>query len=198
MEDKDWQKRFEGWVDRFGGELLRAAVRRTGGRRQLAEELTAEAWMVAWDKRHTFSGSDEDARRWLHRIEFNLAPKVWRKNRQHADGDTDRLDLLLAQSPEAPWNGLSENPDPLEQAQLLHCFEARADIERDILRMRFVFNPDPAARDVRAALSWSEIAAELLSRTGTRYKADQLRMRARRALKKLRDCLMAVEVAAQS
>jgi RNA polymerase sigma-70 factor (ECF subfamily) len=72
----------------------------TGGSRELAEDLAAEAFMRAWKNRTTYSGRSDGAVGWIIRIARNLAIDTHRRAagsfESHADPLEEELDAPAA------------------------------------------------------------------------------------------------------
>lgn len=176
------QARFEGWVARFGPELYAVCLRRLGGRRVLAEELIHDTYVVAWQKLPQFEGDDEGARRWLHRIAYLLTPAVWRRNPSLPELTPEQLEQHRQEPPEPV-------ADPSDVGHLKHCLGELEPLDSTLLKLRFGLCSDPAMLDEGPELSWAEVASTVSAQTGKPFQPDQGRMRATRAMKKLKLCL---------
>lgn len=176
------QARFEHWIARFGPELYAVCLKRLGGRRALAEELLHDVYVVAWQKLPRFEGDDEGARRWLHRIAYLLTPAVWRRNPQLPELTPEQLEQHRAPTPEP-------EADPNDVRQLQHCLAELEPLDHTLLQLRFGLCSDPVMQEEGPELSWAEIASTVSAQTGKPFQPDQGRMRAHRAMKKLKLCL---------
>jgi RNA polymerase sigma factor (sigma-70 family) len=182
--NEDRRARFEGWIERFGPELYGTCLRRLGGRRDLAEELMHEIYLVAWRRLDTFDGDDEGARHWLHRIAFNLTPAVWRRNPHQLELTPE----LLERHGDPVTTG---DAAPGDVARLRHCLGELEPLDRSIVEMRYGLRSDPLAPDLTVELSWAEVAGMVTKLEGRPFQPDQGRMRASRALRRLKDCMEA-------
>lgn len=183
--------RFERWVRQYARELYGVCLKRVGGNRSLAEELVADVWLVAWNKRADFSGDDEGGRRWLHRITWLLTPRVWRKNPATAELTPEMQEqtrLTLWSQDKSTDGGVAEDGGT-EVTRLHLCFQELQGVDQDILQMRFGLRPDPAAPELPAGLAWAEIAEQLQRFHAGSFLPDQMRMRANRSMLKLKQCI---------
>jgi len=183
LSDDYWHRRFNDWVDRYGALLRKVCLRRVGAREELADELLHETFRVAWEKRESFQGNDDEALKWLSRISYNLAPGVWRRNRSMEPLEGVFAERFLVA------NRPNEGLEAAELARLRACFSALAAVDREILVCRFGLRRDSSTALSLGELTWSEIAGVLEDEFKTSFAADQVRMRAKRALVKLRACL---------
>lgn len=181
------RERYERWVRLYARELFSVCLRRVSGNPSLAEELLADVWLVAWHKRHEFQGDDAGGRRWLHRIAWLATPRIWRKNPSHADLTPE----LAEKTRQTLWSEEQGDVDPTGVTRLHACFLELTAVEQTILQLRFGLRPDPGALELPAGLAWGEIADLLPQLHPGRYQADQMRMRANRAMSRLRQCIEA-------
>lgn len=184
------RERYERWVRLYARELFAVCLRRVGGNSALAEELLADVWLVAWHKRAEFSGDDAGGRRWLYRIAWMAAPRIWRKNPAHAE----MTPALTEQVRQTLWSEEQVEADPTGVARLHACFQELHTLDQSILQLRFGLRPDPEAPELPAGLAWAEIATMLPSlhpgsvKTDA-FQPDQMRMRANRSMQRLRQCI---------
>ncbi len=93
-------------VERYQGQLYSLSLRHVGDR-QLAEDVTQEAFISAWRSIRTYKGGSFKA--WLFRIAINQARDLYRRSNRHR---ATSLDELLEQGTvNAPESALEEGPE---------------------------------------------------------------------------------------
>ncbi|MEV3921254.1 RNA polymerase sigma factor [Actinomadura coerulea] len=75
-------ERFAGLFRRHAPEIMRYATRRLG--RDAAEDVVAETFLIAFDRRHRYDAARPDARPWLYGIATNLIRRHRSRSRRSA------------------------------------------------------------------------------------------------------------------
>ncbi len=108
----------------------------TGGSRELAEDLTAEAFMRAWQKRTTYSGRPDGAVAWVIRIARNLAIDMHRRATAGIDNRADPLEEEL-DAPAALPNPEMQVMLSEQQHIVLSLLGELTEEQREILILRY-------------------------------------------------------------
>jgi RNA polymerase sigma-70 factor (ECF subfamily) len=109
----------------------------TGGPRQEVEDLTAETFFRAWNKRSQFQGSDQAALGWLLAIARNLVFDTYRRKKLHPEigFEENWSDLFYANQPN-PEMQIIEQEQFQTLWQLLKLLQTE---QREIILLRYVF-----------------------------------------------------------
>jgi RNA polymerase sigma-70 factor (ECF subfamily) len=153
---------FGALYDRYAERIFRFLRRRTTDQ-ALAEDLTSEVFLRAWDHLDGFDPNRAPFGAWLFRIARNLAIDLSRKR-----GPDTSIETLSPEPAE-----LSPGPEMAAAARLdsLRLYEALADLtppQQEVLSLRYI-----------EGLSTAEVAAALGKRAGA---VRALQMRGLRAL----------------
>jgi RNA polymerase sigma factor (sigma-70 family) len=164
--DHDRRESFRALFDRSYGPLMTYAVRRAASRAD-AEEVVAEALLVAWRRRADMP-SDSHALPWL----YGVARRVL-ANQRRGQGRRQRFERLLS-----PLRSAAKDPSDLAEADdearaVLAAVARLAEADREVLCLK-----------VWEGLSHAEIAASL----GCTENAAAIRLH--RARQRLRDELL--------
>ena len=164
--------RFAAVFDRHAAHIHRYLARRVG--REVADDLLAETFLVAFRKRGRYDGSHRDARPWLYGIATNLVGQHrreevcrWRRVRDPVAGPFDQSERVLGDL-------TARSIRPL----LTEALAELADRDRDVLLL-------VACED----LTYEEVSRALCIPVGT------VRSRLHRARAELRQRLMTTEAA---
>lgn len=110
-------ERFAAIFDRHAPHIQRYLARRLG--RQVADDLVAETFLVAFSKRAGFDSSRPDARPWLYGIATNLV-------RQHQREEAREYRLRASISPEPDLDGHADRVAAQVTASAMHRMLAGA------------------------------------------------------------------------
>jgi RNA polymerase sigma-70 factor, ECF subfamily len=109
----------------------------TGGPRQEVEDLTAETFLRAWNKRHQFRGSEQAAMGWLLAIARNLVFDTHRRKKLHPEIEFEEnwSDLFYSNQPSLETQIIEQ-----EQFQVLwQLLKMLQTEQREIILLRYVF-----------------------------------------------------------
>jgi RNA polymerase sigma-70 factor, ECF subfamily len=109
----------------------------TGGPRQEVEDLTAETFLRAWNKRGQFQGSEQAAIGWLLTIARNLVFDTHRRKKLHPEigFEENWSDLFYSNQPSLETQILEQ-----EQFQILwQLLKGLQTEQREIILLRYVF-----------------------------------------------------------
>ncbi len=154
--------------------VFRYAMVLCAGNQAEAEDITAEAFFKAWEKRQQFSGSDSAALGWVITIARNIL--IDRRRSENAHPDKAVLDESLADR-QASIEAILIEDDQLQQA--LEAIAGLPFLQRDILTLRYVLGWRVQAIAAHLGLAENTVSASL-----------------RRALAKLQAQLVPQEAAA--
>ena len=162
--------RFEAIFDRHYDAIHRYLARRGGW--QLAEDLTMTAFLKAFESRHRFLPSVDDARPWLYGIATNVF-------RRYARTERRRL-RAYAESPAPATDDLDESAlaDRMDAGAVATAlYGALADLP-------------PRERDVLLLIAWADLSYEEVA-TALRIPVGTVRSRLHRARGRLRELMSA-------
>lgn len=162
--------RFAPVFDRHYDVIHRYVARRGGW--QLAEDLTMTVFLKAFESRHRFLPSVDDARPWLYGIATNVL-------RRHARTERRRL-RAYADSPAAA-------PDDLDEAALADRLDAGA-LGTGIYGA--LADLPQRERDVLLLIAWADLSYEEVA-TALRIPVGTVRSRLHRARGRLRELMPA-------
>lgn len=162
---------FNALVERYQGQLYSLSLRNVGDR-QLAEDVTQEAFIAAWRGIGSFKGGSFKA--WLYKIALNQARDLHRRNARHRAGS---LDELLEQG---PVSGLETRDQEGPEASAL-ASASRRHLEDCLRKLPEDYRTVVLLSDVQG-LSYEEMAESLGLPLGT---VKSRLFRARGALRKL-------------
>lgn len=162
-------ERFAVIFDRHGPHISRYLERRLG--RQNADDLLAETFLTALDKRWQYDLSRPDARPWLYGIATNLVSRHWR-------AEARELKLhnraLVGEQEDGHAERVAEQVTAQAMGKLLAAALAElADADRDVLLLI-----------AWEGLSYDEVAAALAIPVGTvRSRLNRARRKVQRTLR---------------
>jgi RNA polymerase sigma factor (sigma-70 family) len=167
--------RFASLFDRHAPYIHRYLARRVG--RQAADDLVAEAFLVAFRKRARYDPRHHDARPWLYGIATNLIA-------QHRREEARQLRLRQAAGPDPVQHDDAERAVVNVTAQALRAplAEALAGLAR----------PD---RDVLLLIAWEQLSYDEVARA-LNIPVGTVRSRLHRARTKIREALVGTPAAA--
>lgn len=110
-------ERFAAIFDRHAGHIQRYLIRRLG--RQVADDLVAETFLVAFGKRASYDTARPDARPWLYGIATNLV-------RQHQRAEIREYRLRAGMAPEPDLDGHADRVAAQVTAEAAHRLLAAA------------------------------------------------------------------------
>lgn len=152
--------------DHAGRLLVWLGARPTADSAVAAEDLAAEAWLIAAEKIHSFDGTSSEFAGWLFGIARKLGGNVHRRgqrrNTQPSDMDT-LVDHPVVPGPEAGYAGLDW------VAQVLATLPPR---ERDVVACREVVGLD--IETTASALGISAVAVRVAHHRGLKRLSAQL------------------------
>jgi RNA polymerase sigma factor (sigma-70 family) len=161
-------ERFASIFDRHAPHIQRYLARRLG--QQVADDLVAETFLIAFDKRARYDLVRADARPWLYGIATNLV-------RQHQREEVREYRLLASVVPEPDQDGHADRVAAQVTAAAMHRMLAAA--------LAALFEGD---RDVLLLVAWEgltyeEVANALAIPVGTvRSRLNRARRQVRAAL----------------
>ncbi|RAY14955.1 RNA polymerase subunit sigma-70 [Actinomadura craniellae] len=159
---------FAGLFDRYAGVLYRYVSRRLGP--EVAEDLVGETFLVAFDRRHRYDLSYDDARPWLFGIITRLVSR-------HRRTEAARYRALLR----SPVDGGAECPADRVAAGVTAA-AARPALARALAAL-------PARdRDVLLLVAWGDLSYEEAARALS-IPVGTVRSRLNRARRKVRTSL---------
>jgi RNA polymerase sigma-70 factor, ECF subfamily len=162
---------FAAIFDRHAGDVHHYLARRTGAER--ADDLVAEAFVVAFRRRADFDATHRSARPWLYGIATRLLSQHWR--------ETERRNRLHAKSlPELPAESPDEQAVNAAAAQHLRGPVGKA--------LRGLTAGD---LDVLLLVAWEDLSYEEVA-TALDLPVGTVRSRLHRARRQVRDALAAV------
>jgi RNA polymerase sigma-70 factor (ECF subfamily) len=173
--ERSWREpdRFAEIFDRYYGEVHGYAARRLGGG-GLADDIAAETFLIAFDRRRSYDVTRPDARPWLYGIASNLISR-------HRRAEVRQYRALArvggADSPEGPTDGLAERVSVRLDAEALRGRLAAALAE--------IADAD---RDVLLLVAWAQLSCEEAAQA-LGIPAGTARSRLHRARKKTRAAL---------
>lgn len=155
---------FESFYARDARVALALARRRVGP--EVAEELVAEAFLVAWRK-GIHALEPEHARAWLLTTVYNLHRNLARKSSKETPVGPEGLQLI--QDSSGQQNSREFSSDPYDRA-----WSELSESDREILTL--AYHDDLASSDIESILGVTPRAARTrLSRARSRFKAHFLR-----------------------
>jgi len=160
--------RFAAIFDRHATHIERYLARRLGA--QVADDLVAETFLVAFGKRATYDQTKPDARPWLYGIATNLV-------RQHHREEAREYRLAASITPEPDQDGHADQVAAQVTAAAMHRMLAAA-----------LADLSAGDRDVLLLIAWEgltyeEVAAALAIPVGTvRSRLNRARKQVRAAL----------------
>jgi RNA polymerase sigma-70 factor, ECF subfamily len=108
----------------------------TGGPRQEVEDMTAEVFFRAWNKRRHFHGSERAAQGWLIVIARNLVFDAYRRRKAHPEVSLEEgWYAQQISQPESPENNLDRKEKLLV---LYRIFQELPPEQREILVLRHI------------------------------------------------------------
>ena len=163
----DLRNRFEELVDRCYRPVLSYVFRLTGGCRD-SEDLTHQAFLLAFERLARGEEFSGDPGRWLRGTARNLVRGWWRRARKAPALVADRLALAVAED----QNPAAAAAQAEEREALDHCIGQLVPKDRDVLAKRY-----------EEGLKASEIAAQI------RASVEAVYMRLSRIRQKLKLCV---------
>jgi RNA polymerase sigma-70 factor (ECF subfamily) len=173
-------ERFAVIFDRHGPHIHRYLDRRMG--RQVADDLLAETFLIALDRRRQYDLSRPDARPWLYGIATNVVSRHWRAEAREVKLRT----RALVSEPEAGHaERVAEQVTAQAMGKLLGiALAGLADADRDVLLLI-----------AWEGLAYDEVAAALAIPVGTvRSRLNRARRKVQRTLRTADDTATLEEV----
>lgn len=134
-ESKASTAQFAQWYEHTYQDVFRYIYAMQGGPPQLVEDLTAEAFLKAWQNRKQFHGSGDDALRWVLIIARNLIIDHWRQT-GHFEHELDIDDLFLPDITDSnPENQILLTEKQLQVRDFLQRLPVR---QREVLVLRYM------------------------------------------------------------
>jgi len=164
---------FAAIFDRHAPHIQRYLARRLG--REVADDLVAETFLVAFDKRHRYDADRPDARPWLYGIATRLVS-------QHRRAEVRRYRLHQAAGPQPDVDS--------------HADRVAADVSAQALRGRLAAALavlSTADRDVVLLIAWEQLTYEEVA-TALAIPVGTVRSRLNRARRKVREALSTTDV----
>lgn len=166
---RDEPEQFAALFDRYAGAVHRYAARRLGP--EVAEDLMAETFTTAFQRRHTYDLTRADARPWLFGIATNLVSR-------HRRAEARRF-KALAKVPEPV-----EHEDPVADRAVARA--GATGVRRDLAAA--LAGLSARHRDVVLLVAWADLDYEEAARA-LGVPVGTVRSRLHRARSKLREAL---------
>jgi RNA polymerase sigma factor (sigma-70 family) len=163
---------FAAIFDRHAPHIQRYLARRLGP--QVADDLVAETFLAAFDKRHRYDRTRPDARPWLYGIATNLVAQHRRQEarRYQAHSSDDAGGAAAGASPDHADRVAAEVTAQAMRSMLAGALGGLSDEDRDVLLLI-----------AWEQLSYEEVAAALVIPVGTvRSRLNRARRKVRHAL----------------